>query len=189
MATTKFTRHLNPNGSEGGLVARTARVAASAWIDPEAQVLEFGAVADRARLEGPVRVAERGVVGGHALVRGRVQVLGHAKVVDHSVVVASAAFPNCEYFCREMVVASQVGYQFGRGGEARFHWTAGYSAAGLLLLAVQYFVLNVEEWERVLSKASPPKTVPEHLHCRREALLDLVSFVRRSGPRPLFPLG
>lgn len=80
----------HPNG--GGFVAATADVADSAFVGPEAMVL------DRARVEGSARilgravvrgdavVADQAVVSDHALVQDRARVLGRAKVRDWATV-------------------------------------------------------------------------------------------------------
>lgn len=57
---TRFTRH--PNG--GGLVACTATVASSVFVDPDAMVC------DTAMVRGEVRVMHRGVIAGRADVSG-----------------------------------------------------------------------------------------------------------------------
>jgi hypothetical protein len=76
----------HPNG--GGWKSNTATVDATAWIGPNAQVLDTAKVRGYARIEdyavvkNSAQVRDYAVVYGHAMVEGNAQVYGNAKVRD-----------------------------------------------------------------------------------------------------------
>ena len=79
----------HPNG--GGFVARTAEVAATAYVGPDARVTGISKVLDQARIDGRAEVRDstvsgRAVVTGRALVMENSTVTGDAIVADHAVV-------------------------------------------------------------------------------------------------------
>ena len=67
-----------PHANGGGSVSKGAKVAATAFVGPDAMVLDIAKVSDNARIEG------------HAVVRNTAQVSGHAVVGDWAVVSDSA---------------------------------------------------------------------------------------------------
>jgi hypothetical protein len=75
-------QHRNPDGSLGGMVATTAHVSETAFIGPDARVLDRATVLgnarvlDRATVLGNARVADDAVVSGEAIVGDEKSVTG-----------------------------------------------------------------------------------------------------------------
>ncbi len=93
-AQNRSAMHRHPNG--GGWVANTATVDATAYVGPEAQVLNTAKVRGLARIEehGVVRnnaeVRDNAVVSGHAMVYENAEVYGNAKVRDWAMISGHA---------------------------------------------------------------------------------------------------
>lgn len=133
----------HPNG--GGLVADSARVDATAFVGPDAQVLGKAEVRGEARIEDQavVRdaiVKDRAVVSGHALVcensiiendakvrdfavvKGRTTVAGQAKILEHAVIAT-------ERTCADGVVVKGVASVYG-GNQSGTAMIDGFYAKG-----------------------------------------------------------
>jgi hypothetical protein len=89
-------RHVNPDGSEGGWVAETATVEATAYVGPDARVFgntwvsgnawvyENARVFDNAWVFGNARMYENARVFGDAWVYGNARVYGDARVYGYA---------------------------------------------------------------------------------------------------------
>lgn len=86
--TTKFEKH--PNG--GGMVAKTAHVEASAFVDEGCMVLDTAKVLGNARLEGFVTICanaivkDNAIVSGYSIVRDNAIIGGYARIRDQALV-------------------------------------------------------------------------------------------------------
>ena len=72
--------HTNPDGSQGGFVAKTAYAASTAYVGPQARVLGNAQVLGNARVYGNAGVYGNAVVSGNARVRGYARVRGFANI-------------------------------------------------------------------------------------------------------------
>ncbi len=104
----KFSRHKNPDGTIGGFVEKTAKVAETAYIGPKAlvldkaQVLDSAQVLDEAQISGDARVSgdakvydrakvyDYASISEKAQVYGKAQVFGKAQILDHALVYGGA---------------------------------------------------------------------------------------------------
>jgi len=82
--------HAHPNG--GGWVSDFASVAATAYVGPNARVLDRAQVAGAARIEDyavvreQARVADTAIVSGYSVVQGAAIVQGNSRIRDHALV-------------------------------------------------------------------------------------------------------
>lgn len=89
-------RHRNPDGSIGGWVASTARVAETAYIGPgarvygKARVYGSAKVVDAARIFGNAWVRHNACIGGRASIYGDAHVTERVKVSGHARICGSA---------------------------------------------------------------------------------------------------
>ena len=94
---TGLPHHVHPNG--GGFVQNTAKVDASAFVGPQAMVLDCAKVLGKARIEdfGVVRetaaIKDEAIVSGYAKVAGNVTVEGRARVRDRVEIGGGANIP------------------------------------------------------------------------------------------------
>lgn len=99
--------HKNPDGSTGGMVAKTATVASTVNVNPGATVC------DKAKVQGNVRVGKGSEISGSAILEGGAvikssKIKGNAKVYGNAVVTNSTVcqaslinfnVSNSEYYC------------------------------------------------------------------------------------------
>ncbi len=79
-----------PHSNGGGFVAATATLSESAYVGPEAMVLDFASVTENARIEGRAVIRNEAVVFGQAVVKDHAQVNGVAGVYGNATVRDSA---------------------------------------------------------------------------------------------------
>ena len=75
-------RHKNPNGSEGGWVAATAKVDPTAFVGSNARVYDTAWVSGNARVSGKAWVSGNAWVSDNAHVSGKAWVSGNAHVYE-----------------------------------------------------------------------------------------------------------
>ena len=85
-----FSRHKNSDGTIGGFVEKTAKVAETAYIGPKALVFENAWVLGNAQVSGNAWVYGDALVGGMALVFGNARIYGDAQVFGHARVSGNA---------------------------------------------------------------------------------------------------
>ena len=84
------TGHVHSNG--GGWVANYATVDASAYVGPNAKVLDFAKVQGNARIEDYAIISDNStakdnaIVSGHAVVQGRSTIQNNARIRDRAIV-------------------------------------------------------------------------------------------------------
>ena len=84
------SRHTNPDGSEGGIVAATATVASTATVGKNARVLDRAQVLDNAQVLGNAKISGNAKVSGDARVEGNTWVYGDAEVSGNAKVYGDA---------------------------------------------------------------------------------------------------
>lgn len=99
MSDATRARHVNRDGTIGGWVDATARVAKTATVDPDAQVLGLARVYEKARIREDAVVGGLAKVGGRAVVGGQARVNGRARVGDDAVVVGDTELVGVERIC------------------------------------------------------------------------------------------
>ena len=77
-------RHVNPDGSVGGWVADTARVAETAYIGASARVYGYAGVFDKAEISGKARVYGYAHVSNKSVIHGQAHVYGMAIVSEYA---------------------------------------------------------------------------------------------------------
>jgi hypothetical protein len=75
-----------PHANGGGWVATTAKVASTAYVGPNAQVLGYANVTGKARIEDYAIVQDRAQISGNAKVRNWAVVAGNSTVAENAVV-------------------------------------------------------------------------------------------------------
>ena len=83
-----------PHANGGGFVAATATVSESAYVGPEAMVLDYTSVTENARIEGRAVVRNEAKVFGQAVVKDHAQVNRIAEVYGNATVRDSAVITD-----------------------------------------------------------------------------------------------
>lgn len=83
-----------PHVNGGGFVAATATVSESAYVGPEAMVLDYASVTENARIEGRAVVSEFAAVYGRAIVKDHAQINNDARVYGNATVRDSAVIDD-----------------------------------------------------------------------------------------------
>lgn len=108
LAAPQGRKHANG----GGLVANGAEVDASAFVGPEARVLEGAKVLGKARIEDKAvvrnaTVQDEAVVSGNALVSDGAVISGHAKVRDYAVIKENSSLGGSAKVIEHAVLSSR----------------------------------------------------------------------------------
>jgi len=116
-AQSRTGMHQHANG--GGWVANTATVDATAYVGPDAQVLNTAQVRNNARIEefavvrNAAQVRDNAVVSGHAMVYENARVYGNAKVRDWAMI-----FGSTELYENARAIG-QAGWGVGEAGSPK----------------------------------------------------------------------
>lgn len=100
--------HKNPDGTPGGWVKNTARVAPTAFVAPTALVISFARVSGRAKILGHALINGWALVTGNAVVCERAQVSDRARVVGTTVLQGDVTVRGVNTILRRGVYSSGV---------------------------------------------------------------------------------
>ena len=90
-------RHVNTDGSLGGWVADTAKVAHTVYVGPHARVYGYAGVYDRAIIDSRARVSGYASVSNRAMIHGDAHVYGIATVAEHANIHGNARIHGNAY--------------------------------------------------------------------------------------------
>lgn len=181
-------RHMNPDGTEGGVVADTARIGNGAVVDVDARVATWARVGDGARIQKGARVAAWAIVGNSVNVGPRARIGERVRV------------GSCATIGEGAIVNAHVGENAGIGARARidddgdvasgrrgtFYWTAWRYRSGTLWLTYGCETHALSTWARLHNDLAHKHELPGHGKITRQVVAAVKALlpVRRGKEKP-----